>query len=77
MMANARLAPRGRCGPAKNSKWSTFCTICPRETQEVKRHDSMKCVGRSLPGARVVRARIFVVDKGGASVSADRPGSRR
>ena len=33
--------------------------------------------GCSLPGARLVRARIFVVDKGGASVSADRPGSRR
>ena len=37
---------------------------------------SMRCVGTAA-GARLERARIFVVDKGGASVSADRPGSRR
>ena len=37
----------------------------------------MKSVGLLVAGARFVRARIFVVDKGGASVSADRPGSRR
>jgi hypothetical protein len=33
--------------------------------------------GLLVAGARLVRAWIFVVDKGGASVSADRPGSRR
>ena len=36
----------------------------------------MKCVGSARCRGALVRARIFVVDKGGASVSADRPGSR-
>jgi hypothetical protein len=31
----------------------------------------------SLPGRALCKPRIFVGDKGGASVSADRPGSRR
>ena len=30
-----------------------------------------------MPGRALCEHRIFVVDKGGASVSADRPGSRR
>src|SRR6185369_73931 len=33
--------------------------------------------GCSLPGRALCEHRIFVVDKGGASVSGDRPGSRR
>ena len=42
-----------------------------------RRTSAWKVLGAARCRGRVVRARIFVVDKGGASVSADRPGSRR
>src|SRR5262249_27549746 len=75
--------PHGGAGPAAgdvgpgapataNRVDSTICTFCPRGAQDVERQHGKGC-GCSLPG----RARTFVVDKGGVSVSAARPGRRR
>ena len=74
-MANAGSAsPRGRCGPATgDAVRSTVCTLCPYAGHRTS-NVSMKCMAAArCRGA----AGIFVVDKGGASVSADRAGSRR
>jgi len=74
VMANARFAsPRATVRPCNGAPVrSTICTLC-RRGGIGRRPSAWKGWGCSLPG----RARIFVVDKGGASVSADRPGSRR
>ena len=75
VIANARLASRGRCGPAKGRRGcrcagngapapSTLCTLCPTRAPRgrTSRQDEVPG-GRSLPGARVVRARIFAPTK--------------
>ena len=55
---------------------STIRTFYPRGTWDIERQHG-KAWGLRVAGARLMRARISVADKGGASVSADRPCSRR
>ena len=87
VMANARSASRGRCGPATGDvgtcapatahRFSHLRSARSAHAGHRKSNVSKKCVGAARCGARLVRAWIYVVDKGGASVSADRAGSRR
>src|SRR5258707_8753880 len=55
---------------------STLCTLCPRGVYDMERR-ALESLATGRCRARFVRAQIFVVEKSGASVSADRPGSRR
>ena len=55
---------------------STIWALSPRGTQDVERQHGKVRTARCRD-APCGEHRIFVVDKGGASVSADRPGSHR